>query len=223
MIKKPTSEFMNSFGKYVYCYTSTGDYKDSYYKGKGKGTRCLDHLSEKDYDFDDLHIVACNLEKFDNRPEVLLESWLIWENDPEDNKVSGFHKECFIMSNLGYLFDDYQAGQRNMLEEGTKFMHEYLDKLGLQNSINGTKSSFKIGSSAINSCYINLELRSDKDYPVVHFATNKNVKEFISQTKPKFMENYPGLEVRDNSYGFEVDVTSVDEAFNFWNGFHGIR
>ena len=37
------------------------------------------------------------------------------------------------------------------------------------------------------------------------------------------MENYPGLEVRDNSYGFEGDVTSVDEAFNFWNGFHGIR
>ena len=224
MTKLPTAEFMRTFGKYVYCFTKTDSYKDAYYGGKSgftaTGTRCLDHIKDKGYDYDDIMIIARNLETFDNRPEELLESWLIMTEDFDDNKKSGSHKECFIMGKLSFLFSQHEALQRNMLTEGPRYVLDNEDALSNRNSVTGTKSSYKIGSSAIKSCYINIELNSTKEFPVVHFSNNKDVKEFQKIAQPAFAEEYPDLEVRKNTYGFEVDTESFEQALEMWDEFH---
>jgi len=107
-----------------------------------------------------------------------------------------------------------------MLTEGPRYVLDNEDALSNRNSVTGTKSSYKIGSSAIKSCYINIELNSTKEFPVVHFSNNKDVKEFQKIAQPAFAEEYPDLEVRKNTYGFEVDTESFEQALEMWDEFH---
>lgn len=109
--------FMESLGDYVYCYKDA-DGRERYV-GKGRGNRCLTHLNTKNYNIDDLWIVARNLERFNlDRKDAsfVLESYLISTHQPEDNMVSGHHKDCFKMAKFSELFNVYKASQRDNFE-----------------------------------------------------------------------------------------------------------
>lgn len=66
-----------------------------------------------------MYIVARNLERFEDKDDwqsFLLESFLIWKDQPEDNKVAGHYKDCFIMAKFSELFNQYQAAKFDNFE-----------------------------------------------------------------------------------------------------------
>lgn len=118
--------FLESLGDYVYCYRgkngahlplqANGKEK---YVGKGRGNRCLVHLNTKNYDIEDLWILASNLERFNldkKDASFVLESFLISTLQPKDNIVSGHYKECFKMAKFSELFNVYKASQHDNFE-----------------------------------------------------------------------------------------------------------
>jgi hypothetical protein len=111
---KPTLEFFETLGQYVYKYVN--DIGLTIYVGKGVGDRCLAHLKNKGYSIDNCYIVARNLEKFNDKPSLLLESFLIDHQKPADNIVSGHYKECFQMASLSSMFSDFTSDQHDNFE-----------------------------------------------------------------------------------------------------------
>jgi hypothetical protein len=109
--------FWETLGQYVYGYKENDEWV---YIGKGNFNRALSHIGSKDYDTDNLYIIARNLEKFKNEKKdvqsFILESFLISKNDPRDNSVAGHHKECFIMAKFSELFDEFKKDQHDNFE-----------------------------------------------------------------------------------------------------------
>ena len=121
--------FWRSLGLYVYMYVDAWD--NIKYIGKGKGDRCISHLSTKGYDERECHIVARNLEKFEGEePNFLLESYLIKHNNMKvegDNLVRGRHHSCF--EDVGLTLD---------LLNGTKISQEEVANHELNYILNTT-------------------------------------------------------------------------------------
>lgn len=117
-MKKPSIEFFNSLGQYVYKYVDS-ETNEILYVGKGNGDRCWCHVVEKGFNPYDCYIVARNLEKFEDKkdgPSFCLESFLIATETPDKNSVSGHYKECFTMTSLSSIFGKYQSEQHDMFE-----------------------------------------------------------------------------------------------------------
>jgi hypothetical protein len=115
---KPSGEFFARLGQYVYQYIDP-ETKTSYYTGKGNGDRCWAHVADKGFDPEHCHIVARNLEKFEDKKDwqsFLLESYLIVTENPDGNTVAGHYKDCFVMASLSSMFSDYQSEQHDMFE-----------------------------------------------------------------------------------------------------------
>ena len=62
-MEKPSKEFFDSLGQYVYQYIDQEG--KVYYIGKGNGDRCASHVTTKGFDLEECYIVAKNLEKFE--------------------------------------------------------------------------------------------------------------------------------------------------------------
>jgi hypothetical protein len=108
--------FWETLGQYVYGYKEDGNFV---YVGKGNGNRALSHIGSKEYNTDDLYIIARNLERFGEKKDwqsFLLESYLISNNSPRDNSVSGHYKECFIMAKMSELFNEFERSQHDNFE-----------------------------------------------------------------------------------------------------------
>ena len=139
--------FWDSLGQYVYGYKDpeTGEWL---YFGKGNGNRGSSHIKTKGYNIDDLYIIACNLEKFEDKEDwqsFELESFLIALYNPSGNSVSGHYKECFIMSRFSTLFKEYEAGQYDSFAELPQWYLENYEKL-----------KGKIGTLTIKSATVQL-------------------------------------------------------------------
>ena len=139
---KPSYEFFETLGQYIYEYVN--DDGVVLYIGKGIGDRCLAHVKDKGYDIDHCYIVARNLEKFLNKPSVLLESYLIKTRYPRDNQVAGHYPECFKMASLSSMFADFQSEQFDNFE---KFPDWYVDNY--QSAFKGKLRAFNISASNI--------------------------------------------------------------------------
>lgn len=116
-MEKPTIEFFATLGQYVYQYIDSNG--KVYYTGKGNGDRCYAHVADKGFDPEHCHIVARNLEKFEQKKDwqsFLLESYLISTLNPDGNSVSGHYKECFVMASLSSMFTTYKSEQYDMFE-----------------------------------------------------------------------------------------------------------
>ncbi len=125
-----SGDFFRSLGQYVYAYIAPGG-KVRYY-GKGNGNRGASHIETKGYDVDELYIVARNLERFEDKIDwqsFLLESFLIWKDQPEDNKVAGHYKECFVMSRFTTLFKEFTDKQHDSFAEFPDWYIENYEKL----------------------------------------------------------------------------------------------
>ena len=108
--------FWETLGQYVYGYMEDGKFV---YVGKGNGNRALSHVGSKEYNTDNLYIIARNLERFGEKKDwqsFLLESYLISNNSPRDNSVSGHYKECFIMAKMSELFNEFEKSQHDNFE-----------------------------------------------------------------------------------------------------------
>ena len=104
-----------TLGQYVYGYKEDGKWV---YIGKGNKNRAQSHVGDKGYNIKDLYIIARNLERFDKRDyqSFLLESFLITNESPRDNSVSGHYKECFIMAKMSELFNEFEKSQHDNFE-----------------------------------------------------------------------------------------------------------
>jgi hypothetical protein len=108
--------FWETLGQYVYGYKEDGNFV---YVGKGNGNRALSHVGSKEYDTDNLYIIARNLERFGEKKDwqsFLLESYLISNNSPRDNSVSGHYKECFIMAKMSEILNEFEKSQHDNFE-----------------------------------------------------------------------------------------------------------
>lgn len=142
-MEKPSGEFFATLGQYVYKYIN--DDGEILYTGKGNGDRCWAHVIEKGFNPEHCYIVAKNLEKFDLKRDgasFVIESFLIFNENPENNIVSGHYKECFIMAKLSEYFGKYQAEQLDQFQSLPDWYVENYDS-----SLKGKLSEVKINST----------------------------------------------------------------------------
>jgi len=215
-------DFYKELGEYVYCYTKDGTYKNAYYKGKGVDGRCTDHVRDKGYDINDCYIVARNLEKFRRKsPSFLLESWLIWENDPQDNRVSGHYKECFIMQSLNFLRDEFDASQRDLYTETEEIRRRFPDDLSATRlgRIETKGSISRIETPWKSSLQFGITLRTSSDKYQCQILTNGTAEKFAPKVE-MFSESFPNIaaEFEDKSITWHVDT--IEDAIDWWKMFN---
>jgi hypothetical protein len=153
---KPTAEFFQTLGQYVY------QYKDSeesiYYTGKGNGDRCLSHVKDKDFDMNECYIIARNLEKFENKKDwqsFLLESFLISKDNPDVNSVSGHYKECFVQSKLLDICAEWQNNQYDNFEKFPDWYIKHYDTFrGKVRELKINQTTTFLISNARNATYL---------------------------------------------------------------------
>lgn len=146
--------FWDSLGQYVYGYKDSETGKWLYF-GKGNGNRGSSHIKTKGYNIDDLYIVACNLEKFEDKQDwqsFELESFLIALYNPSGNSVSGHYKECFIMSRFTSLFKEFTDRQYDSFTEFPQWYIENYEKLkGKIGTLTIKSETFQIVGQTRNS------------------------------------------------------------------------
>lgn len=139
--------FWETLGQYVYGYMEQDKFV---YIGKGNKNRALSHVKTKNYDTDNLYIIARNLENFrgdkDDLQSFILESFLIATNDPRDNSVAGHYKECFVMAKFSELFEEFKKDQHDNFETMPDWFTDNYEKL-----------AGRIGVLTIKSTHHNLE------------------------------------------------------------------
>lgn len=211
---------------YVYGYWCT-DRNRWKYIGKGVGNRVQHHVEEKGYDLEDAIIMAQNLQ--DDKSAALVESLLIFIHNPIDNKVSGHHKERFIMASLKGLFDDFTAGQRNYHIELAECIVNHADILG--SSIGGSTSNnsgFLIYSALREST--NMDIRVSKNGVNVSLnsqpatdnaASRAHFDNLVEKVTPLLEKEYElGIYPNDKLGGkIKFDVEDLETALQLWSDF----
>jgi hypothetical protein len=231
-IHKPTKEFFDTLGQYVYCYRGPdGEMKplrigEENYVGKGVGDRCLHHIKDKGYSMDDCFIVACNLEKFNldkKDASFVLESFLISTFSPKDNSVSGHYKECFVMSSLSFLFENYQRGQRDMFKE----LHELVSsnpevfdgKIAFSESRDTTYYIETDNKNTLQT-YLGIQVKTTDPQISVKMKTNSDkifqnlVEKMVDNLGDQYDLNTTGAK---NTISFPVDT--MEDAIEMWQSF----
>ena len=217
---RPTTEFFKELGQYVYMFK-----KGDLYVGKGVGDRCLHHLKEKGYSLEDCVIVARNLEKFNRGKNddvsYVLESYLISQLKPKDNKVSGhYQKECFIMADLSFLFGEYVDSQRDMFKELNELVNDNLEVF--QGTIGFTEtrgSSYYIETGMRDNIYFGIKVQS-KEPNITCMLKANNPTAFVSLVKncEKGLSDYD-LDSTSNKNVVSFQVSSIEEAVKLWSTF----
>lgn len=185
---KPTLEFFETLGQYIYSYVN--DYGEAIYVGKGVGDRCLAHLKDKGYKLEQCNIVARNLEKFNDKPSLLLESFLINRLNPADNIVSGHYKECFNLASLSSMFSDFTLDQFDNFE---KFPDWYIENYnhafkGRVREVKINSGSTFILSNARNSIYMMWYWTPSDEEIKVTFEVNFGDEQKVESIKNKIIE-----------------------------------
>ncbi len=134
--------FWETLGQYVYGYMENDQFV---YIGKGNGNRALSHTKSKNYDMDNLVIIARNLENFrEDKGDIqsfILESFLISTNDPRDNSVAGHYKECFVMAKFSELFEEFKKDQHDNFETMPEWFVENYEKMAGRINVLTVKST----------------------------------------------------------------------------------
>lgn len=216
------NDFYKSFGEYVYCYTKDGTKENAYYIGKGVGDRCVHHVKDKGYDINDCYIIARNLEKFRGKsPSFLFESSVIWENDPQDNRVSGHYKECFIMQNFNFLRDEFDASQRDLYTETEEIRKRFPDELSstklgrieIKGSISRIETPWK------SSLQFQIVIKTSSDKYICQILTNGDAKKFAPKVE-MFSKSFPDVKAEFSSTSITWNVNTIEDAIEGWKMFN---
>ena len=175
---KPSGEFWNSLGLYVYGYQDP-DSNTWEYIGKGVGDRAFHHVEDKGLLWENCYCIARNLEKFDDRNDPsshAIESFLIDFFEPQLNRVSGrYQKECIVMASLSSMFTDFVAGQHDNFEAFPEWYHEHYDTLrGRLREIKITAGNVFLLSNARNAIYMMFYWDPNVEEVKVTFEVNQD-------------------------------------------------
>lgn len=220
------SKFFEEIGPhYVYGYWC--DIQERWkYIGKGVGNRVTHHVAEKGYDIEDSFIMVQNLP--DDKTAALVESLLIYINDPIDNKVSGHHKEKFVMSKLKGMFKNFSDAQRNYHFEKGEFLERHRDVF--YSSVGGATSSgqgFVIYSSLRDSTQTVINVGKDGiqfQFKVYHTTNPEYAAELFHRLRETVEgplgEDYE-LTISEAKSGGIISffVETEDEAVDLWKDF----
>ena len=226
-MEKPSSEFFATLGQYVYQYIDSDG--KAYYTGKGNGDRCWAHVVERGFDPEHCHIVARNLEKFEDKKDwqsFLLESYLIASQNPDGNSVAGHYKECFIMASLSSMFKTFVSEQHDMFENLPEWYTVNYDTFrGRLREIKITDSTVFFLSSARNKMYMMWYWDPKSSDPVkVTFEINLPDGEALTAQKKQMKEwlktnGYNKLHEDGKVQKFAVFADSIDEVVGLFQEF----
>lgn len=226
-MEKPSGEFFETLGQYVYQYID--DDGSVYYTGKGNGDRCWAHVIEKGFDPKQCFIIARNLEKFENKKDwqsFLLESYLIAKLNPENNSVSGHYKECFVMANLSDFFGKYQSELVDPFESLPDWYSEHYDSLrGRLSELKLNSTTLFLKSAARNRLYMMWWYTPSEETVKVGFEINipagdertqalKHLKLWLKE------EGYPKTTQDGVEYKIHIAVDSIEDVIDLFNKFN---
>ena len=223
---KPTAEFFQTLGQYVYRYKDNED--SIYYTGKGNGDRCLSHVKDKDFDPEECYIVARNLEKFENKKDwqsFLLESFLIAQDNPESNSVSGHYKECFVNTKLFDLFSEWQATQYDNFEKFPEWYITHYDIFrGKVRELKINQTTTFLMSNARNANYMMFWWNANSTDPIkVTFEINQSDDrlEVSKETLIKWLGSvgYKKVVKESNVRKMTITVGTIEEVVELFKTF----
>ena len=231
MSKIPTipKAFTDTLGRYVYMYKQDGQVV---YVGKGVNGRCLDHITTKGFSYDDLYIVARNLEDFDAKEEdsssFAIESLLIHMYNPSHNSVSGHYKENMVMVKFSELFNDYVDGQFDAFAELPNWYIDNYDSFkGKVSEVKIINNRYQITSSAKSAIWFKLfQTGNNEDTLDVLFESSTGNKDTQAANTAKICQF---LDANNITYECDtesskkdmitVDQMPTDQAIELWNNF----
>jgi len=228
MFDKPTAEFFETLGQYVYMYSSKDEIL---YIGKGVNDRCLFHLKDKGFEYEDCYIVGRNLESFNDKPSLLFESYLIKNYNPTHNAVSGHYKECFDMVSLASLYSEFKSTQHDNFETLPDwYIEDYHLIKGNIREVSIAKDKFTVISTANSGVYIHIIVSSvDSSTQVLlemsNYFTNKPNK--IIETREKLFHWLKACGKKEitedkNQLKIYVNCDSPNEAAVLFSEFFGV-
>lgn len=225
---KPTVDFLNTLGQYVYKYIDNEG--NILYIGKGNGSRCLAHLSEKGYSLNHCYIVARNLERFEGTKDwqsFLLESYLIENEKPRDNSVSGRYKECFIMAGLSTMFSEWKAEQFDNFETLPSWYIENYNRLrGRVRLLTITSNNVYIESTTRNSIKMLWYSAPNSDdeikvtFEILHSDDDKI--EYFKNTLKEWLKGngYPKTFPDGKKQKLAISVSDIDAVLTIFDEFN---
>ena len=167
-MEKPSKQFFDTLGQYVYQYIDSEG--KVYYVGKGNGDRCTSHVLDKGFNLDECYIIARNLEKFENKKDwqsFLLESYLISTINPDGNSVSGHYKECFTMASLSSMFAEFKNDQYDMFSQFPDwYIENYSSFAGKIREIRINSSTAFFQSNSRNKMYMMWSWSANNEDPI---------------------------------------------------------
>lgn len=228
MSKYPKA-FMETLGNYLYGYLPNGIIDDTAeYIGKGVDKRCLDHVSEKGLDPDNLFIIGRNLEQYakttpaEEIASFAVEAFNIATRKPKYNTASGRYNELWIVTKLSDLFLEWKKSQINILEEMNKFISTYIEDLEKIKGYWGSGSSFMLSAGRFNSVerYLNITPMVDSFDNFVRLSFSNSTDMTKEERAQKWLSENPQYNATLNKSGDTVDIKGLplEEAIELWSG-----
>tara|TARA_B100001057_G_C22761820_1_gene916103 strand:+ start:451 stop:1140 length:690 start_codon:yes stop_codon:yes gene_type:complete len=217
--------FWETLGQYVYGYKEDGKLV---YVGKGNGNRAQSHVGDKEYDIDNLYIIAKNLERFENKQDYqsfLLESFLISNESPRDNSVSGHYKECFIMTKMSELFSEWKLDQHDNFEVHPVWYTENYNIFKDRLNVFVVKSQHHLLEfKTLNKVQPELSIKADGSATLkvqIHADGSdlENRKDQISQFLSVL--GIDDMESVGTRSIFDIPIDTKEQAFQFIEGLYG--
>lgn len=203
-------DFWETLGQYVYGYVDDND--KFLYIGKGNKNRALSHTKDKNYNLDNLIIIAKNLERFriekQDLQAFILESFLISQNNPKDNSVAGHHKECFIMAKFSELFDGYVKSKHDNFMALPEWYVQNYDKIG------GRDQLLVV---TIKSHIHSMEFQTQKQMqPILIVNTDESVVLKVAIWGKNREQGFDNLKLFCGSQGIDEDKLVKDGVRDFY-------
>lgn len=212
-----------TLGQYVYGYKEDGKWV---YIGKGNKNRAQSHVGDKGYNIKDLYIIARNLERFDKQDyqSFLLESFLITNESPRDNSVSGHYKECFIMAKMSELFNEFEKSQHDNFESQPDWYVENYNIFKGRLNVYVVKSHHHVLEfETSHKMQPVLEITTDDEVQLkVMIHAKKDVLETRKEQLYTFCEEFGITDIEEVGVRnhFNIGVESKEMAFKFIEDFY---
>lgn len=226
-------DFWHSLGQYVYGYVAPGSDQVYVYIGKGNGNRAITHTKTKNYNIEDLVIIARNLENFDRDKQDLqsfiVESLMISLNNPADNSISGHYKECFVMAKFSQLFNEFTKNQHDNFESlPSWFTDNYSKFAGRLNVVSIKSHLHTLKFQTRQQMQVMLDVYTDGSIMLrVAIWTNDDQNEQLALRLSQLKKFCSELDISEDQIIkpnereiYTIDIDDLDHALQFIDDFY---